>query len=75
MKAKRLPPYPKAMTSWLDKENKVVVSCIRDGDDRDYVYILGGERLHRQAIAPELCSKFESHPQGKKRRRYLEMDN
>ncbi|KAF8097457.1 hypothetical protein N665_0289s0044 [Sinapis alba] len=40
------PRYPKEMTFWVDDENKVVVTCVRDLNNCDHVYIVG-EDLHK----------------------------
>ncbi|KAJ4912630.1 putative F-box/kelch-repeat protein [Raphanus sativus] len=39
--------YSDEMTFWVDEENKVVVSCVRDMEGGDHFYIVG-EGLHKQ---------------------------
>ncbi|RID78135.1 hypothetical protein BRARA_A00989 [Brassica rapa] len=44
----KLPLYSREMTFWVDVENKVLVSCVRDMEGGgDHFYILG-EGLHKQ---------------------------
>ena len=45
----KYPSYVKGMTFWVDDEDKVVVTCIRDRYNYDYVFIVG-ERLHKQVF-------------------------
>ena len=42
----KYPRYPKEMNFWVDDENKVVVTCVRDINHCDHVYIVG-EDLHK----------------------------
>ncbi|WZZ24876.1 hypothetical protein YC2023_008277 [Brassica napus] len=57
----RLPRYSSEMTFWVDEENKVVVFCVRDME--------GYRGILDLAMAPELCTKFVSYPQGSIRRK------